>query len=282
MLLFFLCMVAVQAQQTCNVDMIEEHAHFTRVTDQNKSRECWFDLPTGSDLFLDLERYSDIQTLDKQAQLNITFGSTTLNINNAFLQTGSHQCAVPMQTKLEQTIWLWIHFEDNAMTVQISPANTAFFGHCFTVPNVNKPTSMHMVGRTQTGMEQVLRGIHADQPSLQDPGQTVVMRKTIHELERRLHILEQQQERFANNVNQAHRHHLENHRDSMNRHQEHTNVQQEQQGFMRDIGTDMVEIGRASWMMRIGIAAAILAVLAVLYCVCVLQFRQAKLAKFQL
>lgn len=190
MFFFYLFIAAVQAQQNCNVTMIEGHSHFTRVTDKHLSRECSYQLSTDADVFLDIERYSDTQILDRDAQLNITVGSTTININNIFVRSDSHQCSVPMRTKLEQTIWLWLHFENNAMIVQVSPAKTAFFGHCFTVDQVRQPTSLHMVGKTQTGMEQVLRGIHAHRPALQDPGQTVVMRKTIHEIERRLHNVE--------------------------------------------------------------------------------------------
>jgi hypothetical protein len=219
------------AAQLCDIDMIEEHAHFTRIYDKNKSRECSFDTPDSTDWFLDIERYSDSKTVDMEARFNISVGDTTLSIHSAYIQIGEQKCSVPMQTKLEQTIWIHLHFDNNGMTVQVSPANTAYFGHCQTVANVNRPPIMHIVGSTHTGMEQVLRGIHADRPSLQDPGQTVVMRKTIHELERRIHILEKKQEKMRTTLTQVHVYHSDKHEQHTNSHKQHKkdtndNVQQ--------------------------------------------------------
>lgn len=213
MLLLMLSILLPHAvAQVCDVDMIENHAHFTRIKDKNMSRECWFDTPEGADLFLDIERYSDSSTLDHEAFFNITIGDITINIHNAYVKVDKHLCAVPMRTKLEQTIWLHLHFENNEMTLQVSPANTAFFGHCFTVSNVEKSTSMHMVGSTRIGMEQVLRGVHTERPALQDPGQTVIMRKTIHELERRLHVLEKKQEETSYILSRSNKYHSGKHK----------------------------------------------------------------------
>ena len=213
----------VRADNVCDTQLVGEHTHFTRIDDQNKSRECWFEVPDSADVFLDIERYSDRKTVDMDARLNFTFGDTTVSIHNAYIQVGQHRCAVPMQTKLEQTIWIWLHFVDNTMTLQVSPANTAFFGHCLQLFGVEKTVGMHAVGWTSSGMEQVLRGVHADRPSLEDPGQTVVMRKTIHELERRIHRLEEKHEELTRYAVKAHRHHTskhEDHRTSRSKHQQ--------------------------------------------------------------
>lgn len=210
-----------QAQTLCDIQLIEEQAHFTNILDQNKSRECWFDMPNSPDVFLDIERYSDSKTLDVDAGLNFTFGDITVVVHNAYIQVGQHKCAVPMQTKLEQSIWIWFHFEDNAMTLQVSPANTAFFGHCLQVDGVEQTTDMHVIGWTRSGMEQVLRGVHADRPTLENLGQTTVMRKTIHELERRIHKLEEKQEALLNGVKHVNRRHA-------HKHHEHTQVQMNQ------------------------------------------------------
>ena len=204
--LFVIAAIA-QAQAVCNTTTIEEHHHFTSIADRNMLRQCRYDMPDRDEFFLDIERYSAGSRPDNDARFNITFGDTTVSIHNAYIQVREQQCAVPMQTKLEQSIWISFRFADNTMTVQVSPAMTAFFGHCFRVDGVRRTTSFLVAASTETGMEQVLRGVHDERPSLQDPGQTVVMRKTIHELERRTHTLEERQEKlwkFVTNVNKYH------------------------------------------------------------------------------
>jgi len=155
------------------------------------------------------------------AGLNFTFGDITVVVRNAYIQVGQHKCAVPMQTKLEESIWIWFHFEDNAMTLTVAPANTASFGHCLHVDGVEQTTDLHVIGWTRSGMEQVLRGVQADRPTLENLGQTTVMRKTIHELERRIHKLEEKQEALINGVKFVNRRHA-------HKHHEHTQVQMNQ------------------------------------------------------
>tara|TARA_B110000091_G_scaffold214383_1_gene267414 strand:+ start:4629 stop:5507 length:879 start_codon:yes stop_codon:yes gene_type:complete len=210
----FVIAAIVQAQAVCNTTRIEEHHHFTSISDRNMFRECRYEMPDNGELFLDIERYSAGNRADNDARFNITFGDMTVSIHNAYIQVGEQQCAVPMQTKLEQSIWISFRFVDNTMTVQVSPAMTVFFGHCFKVGGVERTTSFHVAASTDTGMEQVLRGVHDKRPFQTDPGQTVIMRKTIHELERRIHTLEEKQEKlwkFVTNANQYHHNkHIDN------------------------------------------------------------------------
>ena len=203
----FVIAATAQAQAVCNTTILEEHHHFTSISDRNLFRECRYEMPDRGEVFLDIERYSAGNRADNDARFNITFGDTTVSIHNAYIQVGKQQCAVPMQTKLEQSIWISFRFVANTMTVQVSPAMTAFFGHCFRVNGVKRTASFHVAASTEAGMEQVLRGVHDERPSLQDPGQTVVMRKTIHELERRIHTLEERQEKLRKFVSKANQHH---------------------------------------------------------------------------
>ena len=287
--LLFVLAVTAQAQTVCDIEMVGEHMHFTRIKDQNKSRECWFDVPDSADLFLDIERYSDRKTVDVDARLNFTFGDTTVIIHNAYIQVGQHKCAVPMQTNLEQTIWIWLHFVDNTMTLQVSPANTAFFGHCLQLSGIPKPKGMHAIGWTSSGMEQVLRGVQVDRPSLEDPGQTVVMRKTIHELERRIHRLEEKQEKLTRYAVKAHRHHTSKHEDhstSRSKHQQSVDEQVRQVHQALEKVTDSAaqqsrDILHNPWF-NCACFFVVIALILIVYRLWVLGSTQVKLSRFQL
>ena len=285
MILLSLMFAFAAAQQNCDIISIEQHAHFTRIQDKNTVRECWFDTPQGEDVFLAVERYSGNNAVDNEAWFNISFGHTTINIHNAYVHVEKHQCAVPMLTKLEQAIWIWLHFEDKQMTLQVAPANTAFFGHCFTVSNVEKHPDMHMVGSTITGMEQVLRTLSSERPLLRDPGQTVVMRKTIHELERRLHLLEEKQEDLSVFVSRSNKHHSGLHESQRDLHRQYTENTQNTKDAVRKLYNNINIIDkhvRNTWPWTFGCCCMGICLSMIGYQLWALGVTQHKLIKFKL
>lgn len=276
--------VASQATEICNVDLIENHLHFTRLTDTNMTRECWFDTTDSSDLFIDLERYSGDKPLDGHAGMNMTLGDLTITIGNSFITLDKHACGVEMKSKLEQTIWLWLHFESGAMSVQVSPASSTSFGHCFTVPLLAKPLRMRVNAWTQSGLEQVLRGIHTDKPALTDPNNAVVVRKSIHELERRLDVLESRLRNAIEGINRLNQHHLNKHQQHIAQLDEleqaritHTNTHQDHAQKLRQLHHGFSNIGPGWWWWVGALALPIVVVR-----VWVIGQRQEKLTRFKL
>jgi hypothetical protein len=278
-------MFAFATAQNCDIISIEQHSHFTRIQDKNTVRECWFDTPQGSDVFLAVERYSGSNTVDNEAWFNISFGHTTINIHNAYVQVDKHLCAVPMQTKLEQAIWIWLHFEENKMTLQVAPANTAFFGHCFTVSNVEKHPDMHMVGSTSTGMEQVLRGITAKRPVLHNTGRAVVMRKTIHELERRLHLLEEKQEDMSVIISRSNKYHSDQHKQQHDLYRQSTKQRKDSEDVILKLHNNiniMDKHIRKTWPWTFGVCCVGICLSLIGYRLWALGVTQHKLVKFKL
>lgn len=192
----------------CNVPYKEGQYHMTSVKSKNIVTECTFDLE-GEVAYIEFERYAGSDT-DSNAWMNFTFeGEPNVEVSVGSTQISVHgqSYGLPTMTRLEFSQCFMVRFTASQISIQFSPPGTNNFGHIFTGQHVSHG-NLRVLASTTTGIEQVVRGVTLEEPGVQ----IQVKRKTIHELERRIRVIERKldidglmDERHARKVNGIHK-----------------------------------------------------------------------------
>lgn len=177
----------------CQVVEKDGHLHLTSVASRKQLTECTLIIPE-TDAFIEIERYSG-RHIDEHAWLNVTLdGESPLTISiglNRILVVGESatDIGIPTTTSLEKSMWLHIHFEPTKTYVQYAPPQSPHFGRVLDTPRLFSRT-LHFRAFTDIGMEQMIRTVTENSPHLQED--SAINKKTIHELERRIRMVEKE------------------------------------------------------------------------------------------
>lgn len=189
-MLFILCLLfytghAFQIPENCAAPVIEGHVHLTGIRDRHQMRSCYF--PHAKQTYIEIERYRADYEGDV-AWMNLTFIgypdiTISLGMNQVWIP-GAH-FMMPTLTRLESSLWLRVDEKDGNLVVEFAPLSISNFGQILSTKHKSSG-QIRITASTKKGMEQVLRNVTGELPVFSK----TVMRKTVHELERRIVSLE--------------------------------------------------------------------------------------------